>query len=308
MDITLLTAGGTIAMAADRAGAAVGPALDARALAELAGLPGDAARAVSALPSVQLTLADALAVARAAADEAATGRGVVVTGGTDTLEEVALLCDLLHAGPEPIVFTGAIRPASAAGADGPANLLDAVAVAHDGAARDLGVLVVFAGEVHAARDVRKVDSVSPRAFGSPRLGPLGFVREGRVRIERAVARRSALDPRTLDFDVPVIGAHLGSDGRDVREADGVVAVVLGAGHTPPAFLAKLRALRCPVVVTVRPERGSILRSTYGFEGSELGLAGLVRAGALSPPAARIKLLACLGAGVEPAVAFAPDDA
>src|SRR5918994_1457771 len=116
-----------------------------------------------------------MAVARAAVAEAAAGRGVVVAHGTDTLEETAVLCDLLHGGDAPIVLTGAIRPASAAGADGPANLLDAVRAAGAAATAGLGALVCFGGELHAARAVRKTDSVSPRAFSSPRTGPVGGV-------------------------------------------------------------------------------------------------------------------------------------
>jgi L-asparaginase len=243
----------------------------------------------------------------------------VVTHGTDLLEEVAWLCDLLYGGEAPIVFTGAMRPASAPGADGPSNLLDAVRVAGSPAADGLGVLVAFAGEVHAARDVRKADSAGPAAFASPRCGPLGAVREERVRLERRVSRRAPLDVARLDARVPVVSAGLGDDGGVLRAAagvsDGVVVVLVGAGHAPPAFLAALAelAVRLPVVVTVRPERGSILHDTYGFPGSEWDVRALPVhcAGALSPAAARMKLLACLGAGLEPAGiagAFAPDDA
>src|SRR4051812_30161375 len=235
--------------------------------------PGLEARTVDTRPGAQLDAAGALAVARGAAQEAAGGRGVVVTHGTDTLEETAFLCDLLHGEAAPVVFTGAIRPASAPGADGPANLLDAVAAAAAGATAGLGVLAAFGGELHAARDARKVDSVSPLAFGSPRLGPLGFVREGVVEVARVVPRRPPLSPASLDATVHVVHAGLGTDGTLVRAAlaagaDGLVGVVLGAGHSPPGFLEALTAAaeRVPVVVTVRPERGAVLRSTYGFEG------------------------------------------
>jgi L-asparaginase len=109
-------------------------------------------------------------------------------------------------------------------------------------------------------------------------------------------------------DGAAVGALLGTG------ADGLVALVLGAGHTPPAFLTALReaARQVPVVATVRPARGEILHGTYGFEGSERDLraSGAVCAAALSPAAARVKLLACLGAGLDRAgiaAAFAADD-
>jgi L-asparaginase len=318
--VTVLAAGGTIAMAGERAV----PVHDATALvaavpplAEIADLE---ARTVDTRPSVQLTPEAALDVARAAVAEADAGRGVVVTIGTDTLEEVALLADLLYAGDAPIVFTGAMRPASAPGADGPANLLDAVAVAGAADAAGLGVLVAFAGRVHAARAVRKVDSTAPDAFASPVLGPVGRVQEGRARIARRVDRHPPVPVASLDDTVHVVAAGLGTDGALLDAAleagaDGLVAVLLGAGHTPPPFLEALRraAARIPVVATVRPARGSILRSTYAFEGAEgdLRATPVICAGALSPAAARIKLMACLGAGYTRVAikgAFAADDA
>jgi L-asparaginase len=320
--VSVLAAGGTIAMSGDP-GAPAAPELDADALIAavpaLAGVPDLRARTIDRRPSSHLSPADALAIARQAAMEADAGRGVVVTHGTDTLEEVALLCDLLYAGDAPIVFTGALRPASAPGADGPANLLDAVTVAGARSAAGLGVLVAFAGEVHAARAVRKVDSVAPTAFASYRLGPVGRVQEGRAWIGRRLDRFPPVPVAEVDATVFIVSAGLGTDGALVDAAleagaDGLVAVTLGAGHTPPPMLAALRraAARVPVVATVRPERGAILRSTYGFEGAEgdLRAAPIVCAGALSPAGARIKLMACLGAGYDRqaiGAAFAPDD-
>jgi L-asparaginase len=298
------------------------PELDAAALVAavpaLGDLPGLRVRTLGRWPGVQVSAADALEIARAAAAEAASGRGVVVTHGTDTLEETAVLCDLVHGGDAPIVVTGAIRPASAPGADGPANLLDAVRAAGDAATAGLGAIVCFAGELHAARAVRKADSVSPRAFASPGRGPLGRVMEQRVEVWSTPVRRPPLPVAQLDARVDVVAAGLGSDGAAVAAAaagaDGLVAVLLGAGHASPPFLAACRtaAAQLPVVACVRPEAGRILRGTYGFDGAERDVraAGLICAPALSPAAARITLMACLGAGysrVATAAAFAPDD-
>ena len=319
--VSILGTGGTIAMSGGAAGG-VRPQLDAAALIEdIPALTGIElrARTLVSVPSVHLTGRAALAIAHAAVQEAAGSRGVVVTHGTDLLEEVAWLCDLVYGGNPPIVFTGAMRPASAPGADGPANLLDAVRLAGSAAAEGLGVLVAFAGEVHAARDVRKADSAGPAAFASPRTGPLGEVHEERVCLELRVPRREPLAVNHLDARVPVVQAGLGDDGAFLRAAagvaDGLVVVLPGAGHAPPAFLEELGdlATRLPVVVTVRPERGSILHHTYGFAGSERDLRALPVhcAGALSPAAARIKLMACLGAGLDRAAlaeAFDSDDA
>jgi L-asparaginase len=240
--------------------------------------------------------------------ETAAGRGVVVTSGTDTIEELAVLFDAANGDGAPIVLTGAIRPASSPGADGPANLLDAVAAAAHPATAGTGALVAFAGELHAARAVRKVDSTGPRAFGSPRGGPVGRVTEGRVELwSRPVRPVSGLAPQHLDFSVPIVGTWLGDDGALLRaalglEPDALVVVALGAGHVPPPFLHALREApsELPIALTVRPERGSALHATYGFEGSERDVlaAGAIDAAALAPPAARMLLLAGLGAGLD----------
>jgi L-asparaginase len=317
--VRLLAAGGTIAMRGDRAV----PAMDAGELVEqlpqLASGPPLATETVLALPSAQLTLAHALALARRACEVAQRGEGVVITTGTDTMEELAVLCALLYADAAPIVLTGANRPGSHPGADGPANLLDAVVVAGAPRSAGIGAVVVFAGEIHAAMTVRKVDSTGPTAFGSPTTGAIGRVVEGRVWLHAMPLRFSPLPVRRLARRVVVVGVGLGDDGallrHAARSADAVVLVALGAGHLPPSVLQELRTAneRVPVVITLRPERSSMLFSTYGFEGAEQDLraSGAICAPFLSPAAARIALLCCLGAGLDraqTAAALAPWDA
>jgi L-asparaginase len=307
--VRLLAAGGTIAMRGDRAV----PVLDAGALVslvpELASIASFEAETLLALPSAQLTLAQAAMIASRAAACAKDGQGVVVTSGTDTLEELAVLCALMGGSFDaPIVLTGANRPESRPGSDGAANLLDAVAVAGASRSAGLGSVVVFGGEIHAAMNVRKVDSTGPAAFGSPVGGPIGRVVEARVWLGAAPVRpaRLAFAPDELAARVEIVVSTLGDDGAMLRHAasiaDGIVVVAFGAGHLSPPALAELRAAvdRVPVVVTCRPDRGSMLFDTYGFEGAEADLrrSGAICAPFLSAVAARIVLVACLAAGTD----------
>ena len=301
--VRLLAAGGTIAMRGTRAV----PALDGKELIDrLPGLAGEIrVESVLSLPSAQLTLSQSLELAQRAVRAAEDGEGVVITTGTDTMEELAVLCFLHHDAAAPIVLTGANRPDSGAGADGPANLVDAVAVARSSYAEGLGTVVVFGGEIHSGMTVRKIDSTGPAAFGSPIAGPLGRIVEGRVWCRATPVRTRSLRPAELSARVPIVPAALGDDGALLRAAadlaDGLVVVALGAGHLPPAMLAELRRAleRIPVVLTCRPDRSSMLFSTYGFEGAEADLrgSGAICAPFLSPQAARIALLCCLGEGL-----------
>jgi L-asparaginase len=317
--VRLLAAGGTIAMRGEQAV----PALDADELIEqlpqLASGPPLQTETILALPSAQLTLNDAFGLASRAVAAARAGEGVVITTGTDTMEEVAVLCALLHGEEAPIVITGANRPGSSPGADGPANLLDAVVLAGTPAAAGLGVVVAFGGEIHAAMTVRKVDSTGPTAFGSPTAGPVGRIVERRVWLHAMPIRPKPLPVERLAHRVAVVATGLGDDGalfrHAARSADGVVLVALGAGHLPPAVLGELRVAteRVPVVITCRPDRSSMLFSTYGFDGAEgdLRASGAFCAPFLSAPAARMALLCCLGAGLDRegiAAALAPWDA
>jgi L-asparaginase len=317
----VLGAGGTIAMSA--AGQGVKVALDAAALLaaipELAGQADLDSQTVASLPSAHLMPEDQLRICRVARDAARRGIGVVVTHGTDTLEETAMLCDVMHDAEAPIVFTGAIRAASAAGADGPANLVDAISVARSEEARGMGVLVVFGGEIHHARCARKTDTTSLTAFSSPQTGPLGRVTEGHPTIWSRIPRNAPLDPPTLDKRVLVVPTVAGDDGSLAGAAlstapDGIVIGTLGAGHLHPDLM-KLWAgesERIPVVAYCRPERGVVLKGTYGYAGSERELreSGIIPAAFLSPQAARMKLLACLASDLsveETRRAFRQDD-
>ncbi len=216
------------------------PVVDAAQLVEqlpvLSAVPALETETLLTVPSAQLSLRQALEVAQRAAEAAAGGEGVVITTGTDTMEELAVLCAMLHAGEAPIVLTGANRPGSAPGADGAANLLDAVALAGSAAAAELGVVVVFGGEIHGAMTVRKVDSTGPAAFGSPSAGPLGRIVAGRVWLHARPLRPGRLRVERLEHRVAIVPVALGDDGEALGQAatsgDGVVLVALGAGTFP----------------------------------------------------------------------------
>jgi L-asparaginase len=317
--VRLIGLGGTISMRGERAT----PSIDAAGLAaevpQLEQLTTLSVETALSMPGSHLSLRQALEVAERARQVAANGEGVVITTGTDTLEELAVLCATIYGGGvAPIVLTGASRPGSKPGADGAANLLDAVTLAAAPAAAAIGTVVVFAGEVHDAMTARKVDSTGPTAFGSPTTGPIGRIVDRRVWLHSRPIPRTALSVLGLEHRVPIVIAVLGDDGKLLGEVaasrDGVVLAALGAGHLSPGALAELITAvdQVPVVVTCRTERPSMLFDTYGFEGAEADVrgTGAICAPFLSPQAARIVLLCCLGAGLDraqTATVFAPWD-
>ena len=310
--IALYATGGTIASSAEL-NEPVEPRLTAARLVDA--VPGLAAGERLRLvdfrqaPSVELMATDMVALtARLAADADEHVEGFVVTQGTDTLEEFAFGLDLLWDRAPPVVVTGAMRAPEALGADGPANLAAAIAVASSLEARSAGCLVVLNDEIHAARHVRKAHATSPAAFESPLCGPVGGITEGRVRLWNRPVRPPSLPlPPSSAPQPPValIRVSLGDDARIVSTLveqgyRGAVVESMGSGHVPRCFVAPLADLSAsiPVVLVSRAGPSELLRRTYGFPGSETELfaAGLLPAGILDGLKARIKLTLALMTG------------
>lgn len=322
--ISLLGTGGTISAVHSAS------VSDSRGAAELSAEVGTGSwqvrtRDVMRVSSRAIGPTEMWQLARAVEEEVSAGAdGVVITHGTDTLEETAYALSLLLSPRIPVVLTGAMRQPGAPGADGPANVHASLVAAADPRLAAWGPVVVFADQVHAARWVTKRYSALVSAFASPPVGPIGTVIEDRLRLVQPPPTGTpptGTPPLGLGEGPPsprveLLWAVAGADGRLVRalsgQVDGLVLAGTGGGHLPPAMAAEAVAMvenGIPVVLASRCAEGpQVLSETYSGPGSELHLrsAGLLPAGDLAPVKCRLRLLFGLAAGVEPHALF-PED-
>ncbi len=297
-EVHLIGTGGTIS------GGASGP-LDAAALR--AALPGleeiasvtteDFVRIGSSQmhPELQFGLATRIGEVFAEQPELA---GVVVTHGTDSLEETAFLLDLVIPAGRPVVFAAAQRPPRYRDSDGPRNLLDAVRVAASKRARDLGVLVVLNGEIHAAREVQKTHAIALQAFASPDTGPIGAVDEGELLLFSAPRRRLHLPASAVEPRVGLVRLTAGGGASAIRalaEAGhrGIVVEAFGRGNAPPEAVE---------AVQFAIGRGALVAFVTRTGGGRVVLPetererGVISGEDLDGLKARMLLVAALGAG------------
>lgn len=236
--------------------------------------------------------------------------GVVVTHGTDTLEETAFFLDLFHDLDRPVVLTGAQRPADAPDSDGPRNLADAIVVAAHTEVSGLGALVVFDGSVFPARGLRKSQTVAATAFESPAKGILGSVMHGDVILTGCRSSRHCLQLSEFDAGharVDIVACYPGADATALYAfanagADGIVLEATGSGNANPDICDAVKDLTgrgIVVALSTRVAHGPIV-SIYGDGGgSDLVAAGAVPAGLLRPSQARIALSALIGVYKDP---------
>ncbi len=222
-------------------------------------------------------------------------RGIVVTHGTDTMEETAYFLDLTVGGSRPVVVTGSMRPSDMAGADGPANLTSAARVAVDTNARGRGTMVVMDDRLFAARDVTKSNSTRVEAFQAPERGPLAIIDP-----EGVVYRRKSDHRNAPQFDisavtelprVDVVYSYAGADGAAIDAvvaagAKGIVVAGVGRGGSTQlqsAALARARERGVVIVTSTRTGSGAV----------PVGTGANVGAGDLNPQKARVLLMLAL---------------
>jgi L-asparaginase len=310
--IHLLFTGGTISMQRDPAAGGNVPTHGGEALVALApGLEAIAPYRIenwAKLPACHLGLDKLWALRERVGDIARSDEvtGIVVTHGTDTLEETAYLLARTLTPAVPIAITGAMLTSSDEGWDGPRNLLDAARVASTAASAGRGAMVVFHGEILAGETAVKTHATAVAAFSAPHARPLGQVANGRVAYDAPAADRPApVLPDGLGARVALVSLVVGDDGTMLDlarpEHDGVVVVAFGSGNMPPGAVPAVRRWLDegkPVVLATRCPTGEVA-PIYAFEGggARTVALGAIPAGPRTPSQARMELVLALSAGI-----------
>ena len=232
--------------------------------------------------------------------------GVVVTHGTDTLEETAYYLELTLDINIPVIVTGAMRSSNEIGADGLANLRSSLVVAIDDESRDKGVLVVMNDEVHTATYVTKTHTTNVATFQTPTFGPIGLVSKNNVIYFQKLVKEEHYEVNTTEKKVYLLKAYAGMDEKLINAvcdlgADGLVIEALGAGNLPPQTVSAVRNCikrSIPVVFVSRAFNG-VTQDVYDYEGGgkRFQQDGVIFTTGLSGQKARIKLMILLEAGI-----------
>ncbi|MBM7552442.1 asparaginase [Thalassobacillus pellis] len=256
------------------------------------------------IPSPHITPDHMLTLGRKIHEQLAKNEldGVVITHGTDTLEETAYFLDLFLQTRKPIVVTGAMRSSNEIGADGLYNLITGTRVAASDEAQDKGVLVVMNDEIHTAKNVTKTSTSNVATFQSPQYGPIGITTKRDVFFHHKLSNRDSYPIQQINKHVSLVKAYAGMDGTIFKALmnnplDGLVIEALGQGNLPPDTVQPLKEILAqgiPVVLVSRCYQG-IVQDTYAYEGGgrKLREAGIIFANGLTGPKARIKLLVAL---------------
>ncbi|MFS0615646.1 asparaginase [Lederbergia ruris] len=306
-NILVLHTGGTISMQEDTQSGAVAPSLDhplmdfTEAFKNLAYIT---TKQPFHLPSPHIRPAEMLTLKNLIEAECKqqSFNGVVITHGTDTLEETAYFLDLTLNIHIPIVITGAMRSSNEIGSDGLYNFISAVRVACCNEAKDKGVLVVLNDEIHAAKNVTKTHASNVSTFQSPQFGPIGLVTKREILFHYKPLYREKYDIEQISKRVALLKAYAGMeadvlDAIDDKKYDGVVIEALGQGNLPPCCLPGLKRLRkanIPIIVVSRCFKG-VAQDVYDYQGGgkQLKEMGVIFSNGLNGQKARIKLLIAL---------------
>ncbi|MBF0787848.1 MULTISPECIES: asparaginase [unclassified Streptococcus] len=258
------------------------------------------------LPSPYMTPTHMLQLYHKMKEEAAHYDGVVITHGTDTLEETAYFLDTMELPHIPVVLTGAMRSSNELGSDGVYNYLNALRVASHDKARDKGVLVVMNDEIHAAKYVTKTHTTNVGTFQTPTHGPLGLVMKHEILYFKNAEPRVRFDLDKISGFIPIIPAYAGMktellDMLDSTKLDGLIIEAFGAGNLPQEVARKLRSFLeagIPIALVSRCFNG-IAEPVYAYAGGGVKLSqdGIFFVKELNAPKARLKLLIALNAGL-----------
>ena len=237
--------------------------------------------------------------------------GIVITHGTDTLEETAYMLDLTLTTRKPVIFTAAMRSGDELGLDGPRNIVGSVRVAAHSNSIDKGVLVVMNDEIHTARDVVKVDTGRVDSFESPGYGALGYVDSDDIIYHRQIIQRESVWTDKIETNVDLIKMVSGMDNRYIKssienKAKGVVLEAFGRGNIPPYLMPDIEKMiekNMIVILVSRAYTGRVLPE-YGYTGGGKDLVshGVILGGDLRGHKARIKLMCLLGKYNDPSAA------